>query len=123
MQSEVAKPNSQEKETKETIARNGQKTRIIKAVSKMPILHLIILAVCFIVYIVASSYVELSKEDVAKIENSVENKIDEKFKGNDTKFEAILTAIKANSDAIHELNQTINRLHPIPEEDEWFGYI
>ncbi len=109
--------NPKEKDTKETVCRNGQKTRMIKAVSKMPILHLLVLAVCFIIYIIATSYVELSKEDVAKIENTVENKIDEKFADNDKKFDVLLTAVKANCEAIKDLNHTIDRLHPISEPE------
>ena len=118
MQESLTEGTSKEKETKETIARNGQKTRVIKAVSKMPILHLLILAICFIVYIVASSYVELSKEDVAKIENTVENKIDEKFSDNGKKFDALLTAVKGNTEAIKEINESINRLHPLSENPD-----
>lgn len=118
MQSELTEDKPKEKETKETVCRNGRNTRAIKAVSKMPILHLLILAACFIVYIVATSYVELSKEDVAKINTTIENKIDEKFTEDDKKFDALLTAVKANAAAIHDLNITMNRLHPIDEHGE-----
>jgi hypothetical protein len=115
-------PKTIEQSTK---TRNGKITKLVKIPFNAPVknlliicLTLVVVACLAVVYSLKSGYAmpgfkEQDKKDIEKM-----------FETQSDKFDILLTltksnagSIKGNTEAIKEINTSIDRLHPIPEED------
>jgi hypothetical protein len=116
---EEAKTTEEKKEAKNTTQHNGKLTRIVKIPFTanwknllIICLFLVSIALLAVVYSIKSGnpIPGFTKQDKAELQRM--------FHEQNTKFETLLIAVKANCEGIKELNSAIDRLHPLDEKEK-----
>ena len=120
----IGKPKTIEERTK---MRNGRiskstkwYTRLITYVGRMKTVNLLLicLSVVAIVFMLTDS--NRSLKSLWNGENGskgMKHDVEEMFVERDEKFDILIVAIRANAEAIKELNQAVDKLHPLEDNE------